>query len=139
MDSESKTTKKSLIQEGELKQNTKKEKEEKSKMIASEILDDGTIIEMLFDQKENCTLLAIYKNGKIRKQKSFSHNDILLKPHPANKDLFKNKVVLFPSDPKEYGSQKLLIDSIQKFIHKYLSVSDFFEKIASYYVLFKKI
>jgi hypothetical protein len=122
-----------------IKAEMKKEGDEKSKIIASEILNDGTIIEMLFDAQKNETSLAIYKDNEIREQKSFTHSGIMLKPHHPGKDLLKCRVVLFPSEAKEYGSQKELIQDIQAFIHKYLSVSLFFEKISSYYVLFSWI
>lgn len=123
----------------EIKAEMKKEEDDKSKIIASEILNDGTIIEMLFDSQKNETSLAIHKDANTKCRKSFEIDGIVLKPHPAGKDLLKNKVILFPSEAKEYGSQKELIRDIQAFIHKYLSVSLFFEKIASYYVLFSWI
>jgi hypothetical protein len=123
----------------EIKAEVKKEDEDKAKIIASEILNDGTIIEMLFDSQKNETSLAIYKDNSIKCRKSFEIDGIILKPHLAGKDLLKNKVILFPKEAKEYGSQKELIQDIQVFIHKYLSVSLFFEKIASYYVLFSWI
>ena len=123
----------------EIKAEVKKEEDEKSKIIASEILNDGTIIEMLFDAQKNETSLAICKDNKIECKKSFEIDGVILKPHSAGKDLLKSKVILFPSEAKEYGSQKELIRDIQEFIHKYLSVSLFFEKIASYYVLFSWI
>lgn len=120
----------------QIKEEALEESDNKSKFIASEELADGTIIEMLFNPKEGKTYLSVYKEGQIRKEKSLEIDGIVLKPHPPEKDLFKHKVVLFPSEPKEYNSQKELIQHIQNFIHKYLSVSEFFEKIASYYVLF---
>ncbi len=122
-----------------IKAQAKKEIEEKSRLIASEILHDGTIIEMLYSMKERTTALAIYKDGKCSIRKTFNYEGTTLKPHPPTKDLLKNKVILFPSEPKEYGSQLELIATIQSFIHKYLSITFSFEKIASYYVLFSWI
>ena len=113
-----------------------KEQNKKTEFIASKELADGTLIEMLLDMEEKKTFLSICKNGQIKKEKSLEIDGILLKPYPPEKDLFKHKVVLLPSGPKDYESQKELIQHIQSFIHKYLSVSEFFEKIASYYVLF---
>lgn len=117
----------------------KKEKEEEYRYIVSEILNDGTIVEMLYDSVEGETSLAICKDGEINIVKSFIYKGIKLQPHSAEKDLLKNDVVLFPSKPLEYGSQKDLIRDIQIFINKYLAVSLFFEKISSYYVLFSWI
>ncbi len=120
----------------EIKTKVKKDEDDKSKTITSEILNDGTIIEMIFDSQKNETSLAIYKDNEVKCRKSFEVDGVILKPHSAGKDLLKNKVILFPSEPKKYKSQKSLIHEIQEFIHRYLSVSLFFEKIASYYVLF---
>ena len=116
-----------------------KKKKEEYRFIASEILNDGTIIEMIFNPNEGETSLSIYKDGKIKKEKSFYYQGVELKPHSATKDLLLNNVVLFPSEPMEYGSQNELIKEIQAFINKYISVSSFFEKISSYYVLFSWI
>lgn len=119
-----------------IKKEINDEQDKKTKFITSTELADGTLIEMLLDIEENKTFLSVHKDGQIKKEKSLEIDGVLLKPHPPEKDLFKHKVVLFPSKPKAYGSQKELIQHIQNFIHKYLSVSEFFEKIASYYVLF---
>ena len=122
-----------------IKAQAEQEKEEKSRLIASEILHDGTIIEMLYDRHERTTALSIYKDGVTSTRKTFDYEGLTLKPHPATKDLLKNKVIMFPSTPKEYGTQTELITAIQAFIHRYLSISPFFERIASYYALFSWI
>ncbi|NTV40787.1 MAG: hypothetical protein HGA61_00740 [Candidatus Moranbacteria bacterium] len=122
-----------------LKESAKKEIEKKFKEIASEQLADGTLIEMLYDQAKGRTSLAIYKKGRIEIKNTLEIDDYILTPHAATKDLLRNKVILFPSEPMKYNSQAKLIEDIQRFIHKYLSVSEFFEKVASYYVLFSWI
>jgi len=109
-------------------------KKEQEKTIASGVFKNS-IVEMIFNPQENTTSFVIYQNGRLEIKKTVTHEGILYKPHSVGKDLIKNKVVLFPSEPKEYGSQKGLIIEIQQFIHKYLSISEFFEKITSYYVL----
>ncbi len=57
-------------------------------------------------------------------------------PYSPNNNLIKKEVVLFPSEPCEYGSEEKLVSEIQTFIHRYVDVSSRFERIASYYVLF---
>ena len=57
-------------------------------------------------------------------------------PYPIKSDLIKYKAVLFPSEALDYGDEKQLLQDIRNYIHKYLEVSDFFEKIVPYYVLF---
>jgi hypothetical protein len=57
-------------------------------------------------------------------------------PYSPDNNLLKHEVVLFPSEPEEYGSEENLLAAIQNFIHRFVDVSPLFEKIASYYVLF---
>lgn len=123
----------------EIKNEEKKEMEKKFEEISSEKLNDGTLVEMIYDQKIAKTSFAICKNDQIEIKNRIESNNQYFKPHSANKDLLKNRVVLFPSRPVQYESQEKLIRDIQCFIHKYLSVSNFFEKIASYYILFSWI
>jgi hypothetical protein len=58
-----------------------------------------------------------------------------LLPYSASNNLIANKVVLFASEPEEYGSQNELVREIEAFIHRYVDVTPLFEEIASYYVL----
>lgn len=55
---------------------------------------------------------------------------------PYNSEMVTKGVVLFPSDICEYGSDKKLLGEILEFIHRYVDVSEFFEKLSAYYVLF---
>jgi len=57
-------------------------------------------------------------------------------PFPATIALIKQKVVLFPGQAAEYGSEKALLDEIREFLHKWLDVDGFYEQLASYYVMF---
>jgi len=58
------------------------------------------------------------------------------KPLPPNNPLVEKKVILFPILPLEYNSEAELLDEIRSFIHKYVDVSEVYEQIATYYVLF---
>ncbi len=113
--------------------------QEKFRFIASEVTSDGAIIEMLYDAEDKKTTLAICKDNSLEIRKTYKAGEMVLKPYPPTKDLLKSNVILFPSEPVEYDSQSSLINTIQAFIHKYISVSPSFEKIASYYVLFSWI
>ncbi len=48
----------------------------------------------------------------------------------------KHGVVLFPSEPEEYGDEAALVSRIRDFIRRHVEVSEEFELIATYYVLF---
>ena len=103
----------------------------------SAVLDDGTILEMVYRPSEKRTAFVVFKDEKWSYETGFN-TDAFLRwvPYSANNNLIKNEVVLLPSEPEEYGSEEELLSEIQSFIHRYVDVSPLFEKIASYYVLF---
>lgn len=115
-----------------------KEKEEKryKKQIASMILEDGSIVEMVYDPINSKSSFIIFNNGEIKKEILIAIGNMDYVPLYPNNSLLKNKVILFPSDVGNFESEELLISEIKSFIHKYLDISPFFEKIATYYVMF---
>ncbi len=56
--------------------------------------------------------------------------------YPLIDENVEKGVVLLPNTTKEYKEDKNLISEIQGFIHKYIDIEPFFEKLCSYYVLF---
>src|SRR6266516_3589439 len=113
--------------------------EEKKKRIvptASTILEDGTIIEMVFRPEQRRTLFAIYSAGRWTLQEGIDlGQDARLVPFSPHNNLVKNEVVLLPSEPCIYGSEDKLVAEIQQFIHRYVDLSASFERVATYYVL----
>jgi hypothetical protein len=55
---------------------------------------------------------------------------------PLNDELITKRAVHLTVFPMPYGSEKALYEMIRQFIHKYLGVSKFYERMASYYVFF---
>jgi hypothetical protein len=102
----------------------------------SDVLADGTIIELVYRPEERTTLLAVFSAGRWTLQR---HVDVperqRLVPFSANNNLIKNEVVLLPSEPRIYGREEKLVSEIGDFIHRYADLSRMFEKIACYYVL----
>jgi len=108
----------------------------KKKRKASMILD-GQIVETIYSPKEEKTQFAVYKDTKIELVDTItSESGEEFYPLSAMSDLLTKRVVLLPSEPTEYGTEKELLLEITKFIHHYLEISPMFEQIASYYVLF---
>ncbi len=115
------------------------EKTEQQKKIPtiSRVFDDGSIMEMIYCHTKRQTGFIVWKDGAWREEASvFLDPTHQLIPYSPHNNLIKNQIVLFPSYPEEYASEKELLSYIQGFIHRYVDVSPFFEKIASYYVLF---
>lgn len=109
---------------------------EKTRATASGVLSDGSIVEMLYRPDEHRTLLCVMKDGEIREEDSISENGGRLVPYSPDNNLLAHEVVLFPSEPLEYGTDQDLVQEIRHFIHSYVDISSLFEEIASYYVLF---
>ena len=103
----------------------------------SAVFSDGQLVEMLFDPVEQRTRFVLWKDGVWRFE-PFVRTPAgeRLIPYSAQNNLIKKEVVLFPTEPCDYGSEADLVADIQKFIHRYVDVSPRFERIASYYVLF---
>jgi hypothetical protein len=102
----------------------------------SATLQDGSLVEMVSAERPPQTALIVWKDGAWKREASVSFNDSKrLVPYSPTNNLISNKVVLFASEPEEYGSQSELVREIEVFIHRYVDVTPLFEKIASYYVL----
>jgi hypothetical protein len=102
----------------------------------SSVLQDGTLIEMVYRAEERRTLLCIAKEGQVRYETSIMDDGKRLVPYSPENNLLKNEVVLFPSEVAEYESDQALVAEIRQFIHRYVDISPLFEEIMSYYVLF---
>ena len=76
-------------------------------------------------------------NGEIRYQQSVDAAGMTYIPYPSDLGLLRaRRVILFPERAEEYGSEQQLNKEIRAFIHDYLDVDPFYEKLASYYVMF---
>ncbi len=103
----------------------------------SAVLPEGRLVEMVFDPVEQRTQFVLWQNGSWRFEPVVrTPAGERLIPYSAHNNLIKKEVVLFPSEPCDYGSEADLVSEIQTFIHRYVDVSPRFERIASYYVLF---
>jgi len=105
--------------------------------IVSSVEEDGRTVEMVYDPKRKKTAFAVWKDEKwtLELQVDAGPNRKLVPYSPYN-NLIKNRIILFPAGPEEYGSERELVDRIQAFIHRYVDLSPLFERIAAYYVLF---
>ncbi len=108
----------------------------KSVPTVSTILQDGSIVEMVYSDSLAQTALVVWKHGTWRRETSVRIDESKrLVPYSPSNNLIVNQVVLLASEPEEYGSQSDLVEEIQAFIHRYVDVTPLFEKIATYYAL----
>src|ERR1700688_948699 len=102
----------------------------------SRCLSDGTLVELLYRPSEGTTAFAVWRNGKWKiEQKIETARGEQLVPFSARNNLIKNKAVLLPSEPQNYGNEEQLLSEIRGFIHRYVDLSPTFEGVATYYVL----
>jgi hypothetical protein len=122
------------------KPNFSEEKHEKNIAMVSAVLENGQILELVYQPEEKKTGFAVWKDNNWSFIKEYQLNEFQrLFPYSPNNNLISNEVVLLPSQPEEYQSEEELLLEIQSFIHRYVDISPLFEKISSYYVLFSWI
>jgi hypothetical protein len=102
----------------------------------SQVLEDGSIVELLYRPEHGRTHLVLFNAGRWTVQNEIQVSDKRrLIPFSPNNNLIKNAVVLLPSEPRMYGTERQLISEISEFIHRYADLSPTFEQVACYYVL----
>jgi hypothetical protein len=104
--------------------------------LVSTVLNDGTLVETLYQADPAETSFCVFKEGSWAVQQDIVIAGRKYVPYSASNNLLKHEVVLFPSEPQEYGSEEDLIGAIRAYVHRYVDVSPLFEQIAAYYVLF---
>jgi len=116
----------------------KKNKKQDKKIPVSSFKTENEIYEMVYDKYDNSTsFFKITRDGEFRCfVDEFTHEGKTYVPLPPDHELLSKDVILFPSAAMDYGSEDELLEEIRSFIHKYLDVSENFEHIAAYYVLF---
>ena len=96
------------------------------------------LYEMVFDRTTNKTSFSkVNREGNL--EQLIEEVEIDGKKHtplPPSYNLVDKDVILFPSVATEYKNEEEILKEIQTFIHKYLDISEVFEQIATYYVLF---
>lgn len=104
---------------------------------ASAILPTGELVEMVYDPETRKTQFVCGTADAWGYEESvdLSPAERLVPYSPAN-NLVKHGVVLFPSEPEEYGDEGSLVARIRDFVRRHVEVSEEFELIATYYVLF---
>jgi hypothetical protein len=104
---------------------------------ASAVLPNGTLVEMVYDPVERITQFVSGTGDAWGYEGSvlLSPTERLV-PYSATNNLVKHDVVLFPKEPEEYGDEADLVSRVRTFIHDYVDLSEDFEEMATYYVLF---
>jgi len=107
-------------------------------ILKTSIVTHDALYEMVYSKITNKTYF--FKANKRGKLETFLEQVEIdgqkFKPLPPTYNLVEKGVILFPSLATPYESEEEILKEIQGFIHKYLDISEVFEQIATYYVLF---
>lgn len=108
----------------------------RAKPIASAVAKDGRLFEMLHRLAEHKTTLACFQNGLVTEHATADVAGIgCVAPYSPDNNLLTHGVILFPSEPRDSGTDEDILESVRRFIHRYADLSESFEEIASLYVL----
>lgn len=117
--------------------NNENEKQERT-ILKTSIITLDAIYEMVYDRTTHKT--SFFKMGRDGKMECFVEEVEIdgrkYRPLPPTYNLVEKRVILFPSLATPYETEEEIIAEIRAFIHKYLDISEVFEQIATYYVLF---
>src|SRR5437870_3297582 len=117
----------------------KNEAEKKPTVIpaTSAVLNSGELVEMVYDPAGRRTQFVVGFGEDWRYEESVQLSPAeRLVPYSATNNLVKHGVVLFPSEPADYGDESALVSRIRDFVRRHVEVSEDFELIATYYILF---
>jgi hypothetical protein len=113
------------------------EKKPTTTSTAAAVLPSGELVEMVYDAAERKTRFVCGTGEAWGYEESVLASPTeRLVPYSASNNLVKHGVVLFPSEPAEYGDEDALVLRIREFVRKYVEVSEDFELVSIYYVLF---
>jgi len=121
------------------KAGTQEKRERRPRIVptVSARLDSGEVVELVYKPRERQTRFLVWKDGDVREKRRLRHlDDRLLVPFSPENNLLSRGVVLFPEEASGYESESALIEEVRGFIHRYVDLSELFEEISTYYVLF---
>lgn len=103
---------------------------------ASAVLVDGSVLEMVHNRETSTTAFVLFRDGAWSVVPSHATADgRLLMPFSPLNNLLTHDVVLFPSEPADYGTKAELLATIRAFVHRYVDLTPLFEQIAAHYIL----
>jgi hypothetical protein len=114
----------------------KRPKDKKPAASAGRVLDDGTIIDLVYEPGAHATHLSIWRQGEVSQEDMVSlPTGERLVPIAADNALIRHRVVMLPRHPEPYGTEIDLVAEIRGHIHRYVDLDPTFEAIAAHYVL----
>lgn len=103
----------------------------------SRVLDDGTLVELVYDPVAHTTALAVARpdgEASIIQSVELPTGEILV-PYSAENNLIASGCVLLPSGIGDFADKAELLAGVRAFLHAYVDLAEPFEEIAAHYIL----
>jgi hypothetical protein len=107
--------------------------EKKPKACISRVLSDGRMVEVTL--KDGLTRFAVCSGGKVSYEDQLKEGEVTYVPVRASNNLIRHAAVLLPSEAKEYGDERELLEAIRAYLRRYVSISPSFEDVVCAYVM----
>lgn len=101
----------------------------------SAVLEDGRMVELVYNDAERSTRFAVWDGQSWSLAASVRIGNEELVPYRPTNSLIKNHIVLFPSEPTEFGDRQALLAELRNYLHRYVDLSESFERLAAHYAL----
>lgn len=99
-------------------------------------LQDGELIELVYDPEAKRTQLAIGKGNEVRLVDEYTLPDgTVLVPYRATNNLIKHEVLLLAQRREEYGGGESLASDIDAYLFRYVDLNPEFRLLTVYYIL----
>lgn len=102
----------------------------------SRILPDGRMVELVYSANDRATNFAIWDGEEVvfENEIKISPNEILV-PVSGSNNLIRHEAIVLPERPEAYGTTTELVEEIGRYFDRYVVLSDWFRRVAAYYVL----
>lgn len=104
------------------------------KHVVSEVFGPDDLLETLRSEDGSTTSFIRFREGETTSCHFVDHDRERLVPFSPSNNLFAHGVILVPDQMGAYASEEALFDQVQTFIHRYVDVSEAFERVAATYV-----
>jgi hypothetical protein len=114
----------------------KEKRLERALPTVSRRLPDGGLLELIYQPDAHRTAFAVFRGGKLSVESSLEAGaGERLVPVPASNNLIKHRAILLPEKAESYESTEHLVAEINRYLYRYVDLSERFQRIAAYYVL----
>lgn len=104
-------------------------------VIVSGTFAPTTLLETIFDQDSGETAFLIVDNSVISRRTAWKHDGKHFRPIKATNNLIRHGSIRFASDASEYGTVERLLDEIDRYIARYVTLTTDSRHLVSAYVL----